>query len=157
MKITKSGKRAVTASEAITLTADEKKQLKDMLFNKLESLCEYHDDIVPTEYMDLEELMDCYFYWGDEYNNGYLGYKQPKDKLESYLLQEFKKYTGDVEACGDIKSSKKISANQQAMAHIKAAIDILGNSGMKDDVTKDSIANLATVMFDIKASEDSSK
>ena len=38
----------------------------------------------------------------------------------------------------------------KALQHIKAAIDILGNSGMKDDITKDSIANLATVMFDIK-------
>lgn len=41
----------------------------------------------------------------------------------------------------------------KALQHIAAAIDILGKSGRKDDVTKDSIANLATVMFDIKASK----
>ena len=59
----------------------------------------------------------------------------------------------DVDACGDIKASKKLSANDQALTHIKAAIDILGKSGQKDEVTKDSIANLATVMFDIKGNK----
>lgn len=44
------------------------------------------------------------------------------------------------------------SATDRALQHIKAAIDILGMSGNKDDITKDSIANLATVMFDIKGS-----
>jgi hypothetical protein len=46
------------------------------------------------------------------------------------------------------------SPNDQALSHIKAAIDILGKSGKKDDVTKDSIANLATVMFDIKGNKE---
>lgn len=39
-----------------------------------------------------------------------------------------------------------------ALKHIKAAIDILGKSGNRNTVTKDSIANLATVMFDLKSS-----
>ena len=59
----------------------------------------------------------------------------------------------DVRGCGDVKASKKLSADDQALQHIKAAIDILGKSGQKDEVTKDSIANLATVMFDIKGSK----
>lgn len=59
----------------------------------------------------------------------------------------------DVKGCGDVKASTKLSANDQALTHIKAAIDILGKSGQKDEVTKDSIANLATVMFDIKSSK----
>lgn len=58
--------------------------------------------------------------------------------------------SGDVDACGDIKSS---TSTEKALQHIKAAIDILGKSGDKSDVTKDSIANLATVMFDIKANK----
>ena len=37
----------------------------------------------------------------------------------------------------------------KALQHIKAAIDILGKSGNKDAVTKDSIANLGVVMFDL--------
>lgn len=44
------------------------------------------------------------------------------------------------------------TSTDRALQHIKAAIDILGKSGNKDAVTKDSIANLATVMFDIKGS-----
>ena len=51
-------------------------------------------------------------------------------------------------ACGDIKGS---TSTDKALQHIKAAIDILGKSGNKDDVTKDSIANLGVVMFDLKS------
>ena len=58
-----------------------------------------------------------------------------------------------VQACGDIKASKKLSANEQALTHIKAAIDILGKSGNKDEVTKDTIANLGVVMLDLKGSK----
>ena len=50
-----------------------------------------------------------------------------------------------------IMESKKLSANDQAMQHIKAAIDILGKSGNKDAVTKDTIANLGVVLFDMKS------
>lgn len=42
------------------------------------------------------------------------------------------------------------TSTDKALKHIKAAIDILGKSGDKSDITKDSIANLATVMFDLK-------
>ena len=57
-----------------------------------------------------------------------------------------------------VKATRKLPVQQssdtdKALQHIKAAIDILGKSGNKDDVTKDSIANLATVMFDIKSSK----
>lgn len=56
----------------------------------------------------------------------------------------------DVDACGNVKASKRLSANEQALTHIRAAIDILGKSGQKDDITKDTIANLGIVMFDLK-------
>ena len=54
--------------------------------------------------------------------------------------------------CGnfDLSSIKSSTDTDKALQHIKAAIDILGKSGMKDDVTKDSIANLGVVMFDLK-------
>ena len=45
------------------------------------------------------------------------------------------------------------TSTDKALQHIKAAIDILGKSGKKDDVTMDSIANLATVMFDMNSSK----
>lgn len=56
-----------------------------------------------------------------------------------------------------IKASKEAisTSTDRALQHIKAAIDILGKSGNRDAVTKDSIANLATVMFDIKGSQKS--
>lgn len=50
-----------------------------------------------------------------------------------------------------VMESKKLSANDQALQHIKAAIDILGKSGNKDEATKDTIANLGVVMFDLKS------
>ena len=53
----------------------------------------------------------------------------------------------DVKSCGDIKAS---TSTDKALQHIKAAIDILGKSGDKSDITKDSIANLSVVMFDLK-------
>ena len=56
----------------------------------------------------------------------------------------------DVDACGDIKGS---TSTDKALQHIKAAIDILGKSGNKDAVTKDSIANLGVVMFDLKGNQ----
>lgn len=65
------------------------------------------------------------------------------------------KTVSKIGACGDVNASKKLSANDQALQHIKAAIDILGKSGMKDDVTKDSIANLGIVAMDIKSSIES--
>ncbi len=64
-------------------------------------------------------------------------------------LDNHRKYFSDASASVDICAT---SDTDKALQHIKAAIDILGKSGNKDDVTKDSIANLATVMFDIKAS-----
>jgi hypothetical protein len=45
------------------------------------------------------------------------------------------------------------SDTDKALQHIKAAIDILGKSGMKDEVTKDSIANLGVVMLDLKSNK----
>lgn len=66
---------------------------------------------------------------------------------EGYADLEYFRSLGGVKACGDVKGS---TSTDKALQHIKAAIDILGKSGKKDDVTKDSIANLATVMFDIQ-------
>ena len=50
----------------------------------------------------------------------------------------------------DLSSIKSSTDTDKALQHIKAAIDILGKSGNKDDITKDSIANLSVVMFDLK-------
>lgn len=52
-----------------------------------------------------------------------------------------------------VTSCSASTSTDKALQHIKAAIDILGKSGKKDDVTMDSIANLATVMFDMNSSK----
>ena len=81
-----------------------------------------------------------------------------------YTLEQILRYmdAGNkvyIDACDGVSTSKKISAdkglssNEQALKHITAAIDILGKSSKKDDVTKDIIANLAVVAMDIKASK----
>ena len=84
------------------------------------------------------------------------GYRKSElEDQETRTLESWAKDAGidinTVCACGDIKASKKLSADEQALTHIKAAIDILGKSGNKDDVTKDSIANLGVVMLDLKS------
>lgn len=153
MRIVKSNKAVKATEDVIVLTDSEKKELRSRLYDMLDFRSEYHSDLTPTKKMDLQELMDAFFYWGDEYNDGYLGFTESEceDKLDQYLLQEFKVYRGEgINACNSVKATKQLSAQDQALQHIKAAIDILGKSGMKDDVTKDSIANLGVVMFDLK-------
>ena len=98
-------------------------------------------------------------YWDFVYQNSKLSREEAKDicvdcwnqgkSREDALALAQKSYTNEdsVDACGDIKSS---TDTDKALQHIKAAIDILGKSGDKSDITKDSIANLATVMFDLK-------
>ena len=92
-----------------------------------------------------------YEYWQEEVMDERLAGMDSDAKYEEYLKWK-NNNCSDVSACGDVNASKKLSANDQALTHIKAAIDILGKSGNKDSVTKDSIANLATVMFDLKGS-----
>lgn len=57
-----------------------------------------------------------------------------------------------VEASTEVKAT---SNYDDAIKYIKAAIDCLGRGDKTDIVAKDNIANLATVMFDLKGSEKS--
>ena len=100
------------------------------------------DSDIPT-YKQAEEILDC-----NDWEEFGFSCEEECDwfkKKAKKLLDE----RDGVKACGDVKASKKLSANDQALTHIKAAIDILGKSGNKDEVTKDSIANLGVVMFDL--------
>ena len=105
---------------------------------------------------EVEKLWDTkalYIDFGDSdamcQDNGYT-----LDQILKYMDQGYNVYidedTPSVNACGAVKAS---TSTDKALQHIKAAIDILGKSGNKDAVTKDSIANLATVMCDIKSSD----
>ena len=65
---------------------------------------------------------------------------------DGYETDAFEDELSDITSCNSTIDTDK------ALQHITAAIDILGKSGKKDDVTKDIIANLAVVAMDIKAS-----
>ena len=98
-------------------------------------------------------------YWDFVYQNSKLSREEAKDicvdcwnqgkSKEDALALAQKSSTNEdsVDACGDIKCS---TSTTKALKHIKAAIDILATED--SEVAKDSIANLATVMFDIKGS-----
>ena len=87
-----------------------------------------------------------YDYWQEEIMDERLAGLDSDAKYEEYLKWKNNN-------CGSVKGCNAATSTDKALQHIKAAIDILGTSGNKDAVTKDSIANLATVMFDIKASK----
>ena len=77
----------------IQLTREEKRELKEWLYDRLSVLCEYHDDLYPKKRDSLHTLMWRYFYWGAEYNNNYIPEKDDHDeKLSEYLVQEFEKF-----------------------------------------------------------------
>ena len=76
-----------------------------------------------------------------------------KEDVNSKGLVELKELA-DKENIDIVYSSENCSSStstDKALQHIKAAIDILGKSGDKSDITKDSIANLSVVMFDLKS------
>lgn len=83
-------------------------------------------------------------------NGNYVKVTSDADRLENNFEPG---QTVEIFESTKIVSSKNVSDTDQAVKYIKAAIDVLGKSGSKDSVTKDSIANLATVMFDLKGSE----
>lgn len=75
----------------------------------------------------------------------------PNGLSKAEMIADLEQYDADMpKENTDVSSCKASTSTDKALQHIRAAIDILGKSGKKDDVTKDSIANLATVMFDIQ-------
>ena len=78
----------------------------------------------------------------------------PNGLSKAEMIADLEQYDADSAGkSGAISSCNSSTSTDKALKHIKAAIDILGKSGKKDDVTLDSIANLATVMFDMNSSK----
>ena len=48
------------------------------LFDLLDELSEYHPDITPVSSDTKDNLLEKYFYWVDEYNDGYNSYNIPR-------------------------------------------------------------------------------
>ena len=138
MRISKSTKTSVKAS-----TESYK---KTSLIEVLDKLSEYHPDIAPEDDDKLDALLDKFFYWVEEYNDGDLGqYANPKGAFGKWLKKQYEDH-----ASTTVKSSSYTKAEK----HIKAAIDILAQSAKNDEVARDSIANLGVVMLDLRGSKD---
>lgn len=45
--------------------------IKSTLYHVLDSLSEYHPDLAPSPEDSEQDLLEKYFYWVDEYNDGY--------------------------------------------------------------------------------------
>lgn len=142
MRISKSNKTSVTAS--VVSNTDISKMSTTELFNYI------HDNMKESfapESNWIRKFCDVSGISKDDADANYWHNTEiPNNPTANRKIIDYLK---GVDACEDIKAS---TSTDKALKHIKAAIDILGKSGNKDAVTKDSIANLATVMFDIKAS-----
>lgn len=172
MRISKSNKTSVKASAEPNIPDANKTQLVRQIIKQAEEIRDYfqshNNNLNRRQEQILEDLSDGIdsesisairtAIENMKYNSKNL--RSEQYNLIMDLYDEFNladgKFRGigypesdDVEACGDVKAS---TANTDAIKYIKAAIDVLGKSGNKDSVTKDSIANLATVMFDLKSS-----
>ena len=169
MRISKSTKTDVKASAEPNAPDANKAQLVSQLLKQAEEIRDYfqfhNNNLNRTQEQYLEDLSDGIdnqsvaaireAIEGLKYNSKNL--RKEQHYLIEDLYDEFNlangKFEGmgrpgsnDVDACGDIKAS---TSTDKALQHIKAAIDILGKSGDKSDLTKDSIANLGVVMFDL--------
>lgn len=181
MRISKSDKTSVKASNLIpsqrtavdgktwwvVYDTDTKNYSTLTCFGKYKTKkdCQYAIDnyINPDDERDLEKMKEIAQQRADKYGEDYIilqkhngRYTISPKSLRGTIggWKEVAEINSSVDACGDIKGS---TSTDKALQHIKAAIDILGKSGNKDSVTKDSIANLATVMFDLKSSDKGDK
>lgn len=91
---TKGFKTEKSEMTEIKLTREEKRKLKEWLYSELCTLSEYHYDLEPSKRDSFDKLVAKYFYWGDEYNDGYIPDEDydKNDRLSMYLVQEFKKF-----------------------------------------------------------------
>lgn len=74
----------------IVPTAEEKKEWKGYLYNTLWFLAMERPELAPRKKDSLETLKDSFFYWADEYNDGYFSEqdKASTDKYCAWLVQE---------------------------------------------------------------------
>lgn len=62
--------------------------VKEYLFDRLDMLSEYHEDITPNDEMSLGDLVGMYFYWAKEYNDGYFFEMDEHDEISLWLQNE---------------------------------------------------------------------
>ena len=117
MRISKSTKKSVKASKKVCGSSNDK-----ALEQKWLELAD-----VPFDEDDEGRLILSEDWWnfpaGTEREDIWQYFDKHHSKGVHWLLYDFN--GDDVNACGDVKASKQLSANDQALQHIKAAVDIL--------------------------------
>lgn len=65
----------------------------ETLFNLLDHLSEYHYDLIPQRSNTIDDLLEKYFYWVTEYNDGYSeALMNPRSNFEKWLCEKSKSY-----------------------------------------------------------------
>lgn len=81
----------------VILNREEKRALKEWLYDELMMLCEYHYELYPRKRDSLASLMEKFYYWAAKHNDSYFPeMDNPETRLEQYLVQEFKNYDGGI-------------------------------------------------------------
>ena len=66
---------------------------KEELFKHLDMLSEYHPDIAPKKRDSEETLLEKYFYWVTEYNDGYSeSLMNPETDFDTYLVANAERF-----------------------------------------------------------------
>ncbi len=75
----------------ITPTRAEKTIYKKNLYNSLMFLATERPEFRPRKRDSLNTLLESFFYWADEYNDGYFSEKDSADtdKFSAWLVQEY--------------------------------------------------------------------
>ena len=84
----------VDPEASIELSREEKRQLKEKLYNSLLFLSTERPDLYPRKRDSLATLTETFFYWASEYNDGYFSGMDnaDEDKLCAYLTREYETY-----------------------------------------------------------------
>ena len=94
------------------LTLTERTQFKERLYRKLRDISEYHSDVEASRHMTLEQMVEAYCYWADEYNDRYMPEMDKDDTFSNYMKTAFLDYTGE-------NFSKIIKTKEELIALIK--------------------------------------
>ena len=93
-KVDKLIENLLDQSIEIVPTKKERKEYKEYLYNTLWFLATERPQFAPRKKDSLEELLESFFYWASEYNDGYFTERDDAstDKYCAWLVQEFEKY-----------------------------------------------------------------
>ena len=71
-------------------TKKEYREWKKNLYNTLYMLSEYHSELYPRKRDSLCTLLESFFYWADEYNDGYFREMDDVkiDRYAAWLVEE---------------------------------------------------------------------